>query len=138
MTKENILVSACLLGVKCRYDGKDKENQEMIGLMEDYNLIPICPEQLGGLETPRDPAEMIEGKMISIKGKDVTLNYDNGANEAFKMATLYKCKTAYLKSDSPMCGHGKVYDGSFSGNKIQGDGVFTKLLLKNGIKVISK
>ena len=134
--KENILVSACLLGVDCRYDGKNGRNEGVIALMRDYNLIPVCPEQLGGLMTPREPAEIKVGNtVITQSGKDVTANFKQGAAETLKIARLYGCKRAVLKERSPSCGHGTIYDGTFRGKKIAGSGITARYLEDNAIAV---
>jgi len=132
------LCSACLLGVKCRYDSKNKPDNKVIKLSKKEILIPICPEQLGGLPTPREPSEQKGNKVFTKSGKDVTKNFVNGAKETLKIAKLFKIKEAILKQRSPSCGCGQIYDGTFTGNIIKGDGVTTKLLKKNGIKVISE
>ena len=134
------IVSACLAGVNCRYDGKNCENNEIIDLIRGGKAIPVCPEQLGGLPTPRQPAEIQTetNKIINIEGSDVTQNYNQGAVEALKIAKLMDCKKAILKSNSPMCGCGKIYDGTFSGNFTKGDGIFTKLLKLNNIQITTK
>ena len=137
--KERILVSACLLGVNCRYDGKNGENGDILSLMESYELIPVCPEQLGGMETPRKPSERQKSDGgVSVKnsaGEDVTEYYVKGAEETLKIARLYGCRYAILKERSPSCGSDLIYDGTFSGNKIPGEGVTAELLKKNGITV---
>lgn len=133
-----ILVSACLLGFKCRYDGKSCGKENVIKLMEKHELIPFCPEIYGGLATPRDPAEIIEGKVITNKSADVTSQYIKGAEEALRMARLYGCGTALLKEKSPSCGSGKIYDGSFSGTLTDGWGIAAKLLSENGIRVLGE
>ncbi|CBW26971.1 conserved hypothetical protein [Halobacteriovorax marinus SJ] len=97
--------------------------------------IPVCPEQLGGLSTPRDPAESVDSKVLTINGKDVTFEYNKGAKEALSLAQIFGASEALLKSRSPMCGAGEVYDGSFKGKLRNGDGIFTKLLKEAGIKV---
>ena len=134
----NILISGCLLGLKCRYDGKEKKLPEIEKLIEVYNLIPVCPEQLGGLPTPRIPAERVINKVVNQAGVDVTKEYQLGAEEALKIAKLYNCKKAILKEKSPSCGCGKIYDGTFSRNLIVGNGVTADLLLKNGIEVFGE
>lgn len=134
----NILISGCLLGLKCRYDAKEKKLPEIEKLIESYNLIPICPEQLGGLPTPRIPAERVKDRVITQVGVDVTKEYRLGAEEALKIAKLYNCKKAILKEKSPSCGCGKIYDGTFSRNLIVGNGVTADLLLKNGIEVFGE
>lgn len=134
----NILISGCLLGLKCRYDAKEKKLPEIEKLIESYNLIPICPEQLGGLPTPRIPAERVKDRVITQVGVDVTKEYQIGAEEALKIAKLYNCKKAILKEKSPSCGCRKIYDGTFSRNLIVGNGVTAELLLKNGIEVFGE
>ena len=134
----NILVSACLLGVNCRYDGTGELNQELKSKMGQYNLIPVCPEQLGGMTTPRNPSERIEDKFISVTGEDVTSSFMKGANETLKIAKLYGCSLAILKERSPSCGYGQIYDGSFSGKLINGNGISAELLSANGIRVIGE
>lgn len=134
----NILISGCLLGLKCRYDGKEKKLPEIEKLIESYNLIPVCPEQLGGLPTPRIPAERVKARIITQVGVDVTKEYQIGAEEALKIAKLYNCKKAILKEKSPSCGCRKIYDGTFSRNLIVGNGVTADLLLKNGIEVFGE
>lgn len=134
----NILISGCLLGLKCRYDGKEKKLPEIEKLIESYNLIPVCPEQLGGLPTPRIPAERVKDRVITQVGVDVTKEYQIGAEEALKIAKLYNCKKAILKEKSPSCGCGKIYDGTFSRNLIVGNGVTADLLLKNEIEVFGE
>lgn len=141
------LCSACLLGINCRYDGQNKLNQKIIELAKKELLIPVCPEQLGGLSTPRegpeitgDGSEVLDGKakVITKTGKDVTENFIRGAKETLELAILLNIKEAILKQKSPSCGCGKIYDGTFSGNLIKGDGVTTALLKRNKIKTISE
>lgn len=134
----NILVSACLLGVACRYDGKSKGVSKIENLLKTHTLIPICPEQLGGLPTPRFPSEKLNEKVINNKGIDVTLEYRKGAEEALKIAKLFNCKIAILKAKSPSCGFGKIYDGSFSKTLIEGNGITAQLLIENGIEVFTE
>ena len=132
------IVSACLLGIKCRYDGKSKSDEKVIRLSKKEILIPVCPEQLGGLSTPREPSEKRGNKVITKSGKDVTENFVKGAEEVLKLAKLLNTKEAILKQRSPSCGCGQIYDGTFSHKFIKGDGVTTALLKRNGIKVISE
>lgn len=135
---ENIIVSACLLGVSCRYDGNSKPCREVISLKEKYNLIPVCPEIMGGLPTPRLSSE-IRGELVVMKdGSDVTKEYKRGAEEVLRLAQMFDCKIAVLKENSPSCGCGKIYDGTFSRKLIDGNGVTAGLLLKNGIKVFGE
>lgn len=137
--KETILVSACLLGANCRYDGNNGKNEDVLALLDRYHLVPVCPEQLGGMETPRPPAER-RGQItvINQSGQDVTAFFRKGAEETLKLAEIYGCKKAILKERSPSCGHGMIYDGTFSGKKIPGSGVTAALLEENGIEVIGE
>ncbi|MFH1978563.1 MAG: DUF523 domain-containing protein [Candidatus Aenigmatarchaeota archaeon] len=132
------LCSACLLGVKCRYNGKDKADEKILELSKKEELIPVCPEQLGGLSTPREPAERKGDRMITISGKDVTENFERGAEETLRIAKMMGVKEAILKQKSPSCGCGKVYDGTFTGKIIKEDGITASLLKRNGIKVMSE
>ncbi|MGN0354560.1 MAG: DUF523 domain-containing protein [Muricoprocola sp.] len=137
----NILVSACLLGVNCRYNGIVKPNEEVMELLKrkDIHLIPVCPEQLGGLPTPRIPSEIVKDRKVMMKdGHNVTEEYRRGAEEALRLAKLYDCPIAILKERSPSCGCGEVYDGTFSGKLIKGNGITASLLLEHGIKVFGE
>ena len=131
------IVSACLVGCQCRYDGGTQPREDLIKLYQAGKLIPVCPEQLGGLPTPRDPAEQIGNKLITNQGADVTAEYAKGAQEALRLTQEVKAKKAYLKSRSPMCGKDTIYDGTFSGTLTKGNGVFTQQLLKHNIEVVS-
>ena len=135
---ENIIVSACLLGVSCRYDGNSKPNEKIINLKEKYNLIPICPEIMGGLPTPRMPAEIKDGRVKTENGIDVTEEYKKGADEALKLASLFGCKKAILKENSPSCGCGKIYNGEFTRTLKDGNGITAELFIKNGIDVFGE
>lgn len=132
------LCSACLLGVKCRYDGKSKPNEKVIELAKKEALIPVCPEQLGGLPTPREPSEIRGDKVFNKEGVDVTEQFKKGAEEALKIAKLYDIKEAIFKQRSPSCGCGKIYDGTFSGKLVKGDGITTRLLKNNRIRVVTE
>lgn len=136
--KENILISACFMGINCRYDGKSVNLDAIDRLEEKYNLIPVCPEELGGLSTPRNPAEKIDNRVINNVGQDVTEFFEKGANKALMLAKYFNCKFAILKERSPSCGYGKIYDGTFSGNLVSGNGITAELLTKNGITVIGE
>lgn len=133
-----ILISACLLGCACRYDGGAKPCDAAIALKEKHRLIPVCAEQLGGLTTPRTPCERIGDKVMSKNGEDRTAAYRRGAEEALKMFDLFQCDCAVLKARSPMCGSGVIYDGSFSGKFRAGDGVLAELLKARGVKVYTE
>lgn len=130
--------SACLLGIKCRYDGKIKPCKKVLELAKKEILIPVCPEQLGGLSTPREPAEQRGKKVFTKSGKDVTENFLRGAEQILKLARLFGTREAILKQRSPSCGCGQIYDGTFTGTIIKGDGVTTSLFKKHKIKVISE
>ena len=136
--KENIIVSACLLGEKCRYDGKSKPCQAVINLKEKYNLIPVCPEVMGGLKTPRHPSEIIGDKVIRKDGSDNTKEYKRGAEIALNIALQNGAKKAILKAKSPSCGKGQIYDGTFSGKLKEGNGITAKLFMEKGIEVLTE
>ena len=129
-----ILISACLLGACCRYDGASKAHPLAAALAERHTLVPVCPEQLGGLPTPRPPAERRGGRVVTQSG-DVTEQYLRGAEETLKLCKLLGCEAAVLKEPSPSCGRGQVYDGTFSGTLTAGDGVTAELLAAHGILV---
>ena len=133
-----ILVSSCLLGINSRYDGKNSLNEKVLSLKKTYELIPICPEQMGGLTTPRSPSEIIKDRVINKDGIDVTKNYLDGSKAALSIALENDCKYAILKSKSPACGKGVIYDGSFTNELIQGNGTLVSVLLKNNIEVYSE
>ncbi len=149
---KKILVSACLLGFECRYDGKSKPCEKLLELAkeEDTVLIPVCPEQLGGLPTPRLPSERQrtskgetrsaakKDAVLMSDGTDVTANYRKGAGIALSVAKMNGIDFAVLKSGSPSCGKGTIYDGSFSGKKTQGNGVTAELLLEEGYRVLTE
>jgi len=133
-----IIVSACLAGINCRYDGKNNFNEKIVRLVQNGDAIPICPEQLGGLTTPRIPAEILGNKIITKRGKDVTIQFQKCAIETLRIAKLLNCKTAILKENSPSCGSQNIYDGTFSSNLKKGDGITTKLLRQSGIIVYNE
>lgn len=132
-----LLVSACLLGICCRYDGRGNPDDAVLSLInrDDITLIPVCPEQLGGLSTPRIPSERRGERVVNQSGEDVTSQFIRGAEEALRIAKLYGCQVAVLKERSPSCGCGRIYDGTFSGKLADGDGVTAELLRREGIKV---
>jgi len=133
-----ILVSACLLGIKCRYDGKSKEYPAVLELLKSETLIPVCPEQLGGRPTPRIPVEIKNGRVVEENGCDRTEEFVHGAEEALRIAKMYDCKKAILKAKSPSCGFGKIYDGTFSKTLTDGNGISAQLLYDNGIEIINE
>ena len=138
--KERVLISACLLGVDCKYDGGNNRLPEdtIEKLTEKYELSPVCPECYGGLTTPRTPSERLGDKVVSKTGADVTEPFRKGAAAALYLARLFGVKTAILKANSPSCGSGTIYDGTFTGTLVSGDGVTAELLKAHGIKVIDE
>jgi len=147
-SEQSMLVSACLLGVNCRHDGKNKLNEKITRLATQKFLIPVCPEQLGGLGTPREPMRIIDGagaevldgkaKVMNKSGKDVTENLVRGAEEVLKIAKSLGVKDVILKARSPSCGCGKIHSGAFPDRLVEGDGVTAALLKKSGICVITE
>ena len=133
-----ILVSACLLGAACKYSGGDNLCPQVAAMAQDHALISVCPEQLGGLPTPRTPAERQGDRVVTKDGRDVTEAYLRGAQEALKLAKLFGCGTAILKARSPSCGARAIYDGSFTGTVVPGDGVTAELLQASGIRVLTE
>ena len=133
-----IAVSSCLLGINCKYNGKSNYNEDIIKLKEKYEIIPICPEVLGGLPTPRIPSEIINNKVINQEGTNVTLEYVTGANKALQILKENNIKIAILKAKSPSCGKGEIYDGTFSHTIIEGNGITAKLFLENDILVLNE
>lgn len=131
-----ILVSACLLGKNCKYNGGNNLNQGVLDFIEGHEVIGVCPEQLGGLSTPRLPAEIVAGLVTNKEGVSVDAEFRKGAQSALAAALENKVDLAILQSRSPSCGVKEIYDGSFSGKKIKGQGVFAKLLSAHGIKVL--
>ena len=137
--KKSVLVSRCLLGEPCRYDGRSKPDQRVTELEKGYRLVPVCPEVLGGLSTPRPPAEIQpDGRVVNREGTDVTREYEQGAQCALEIALQEGCHTAVLKENSPSCGCREIYDGSFSKRLIPGEGVAAKLLREHGIRVLGE
>ena len=142
------LCSSCLLGIKCKYNGESNKNQKIIELSKTETLMACCPEYAGGLPTPRDPSEIVEGdgydvldgkaKVMTKNGIDVTSEFIKGANKTLEQAKTNNIKIAILKQRSPSCGSGQIYDGTFSGKIKTGDGVTTALLKRNNIKVLSE
>ena len=130
-----LLISACLLGCRCRYDGKSKTHPIAQRLAERHQLVPVCPEQLGGLPTPRPPAERVDNSVLTAAGGDVTEQYLRGAEEAAALCKLLGCEAAVLKERSPSCGSGEIYDGTFTGTLTAGDGTAAAALKAAGIPV---
>lgn len=136
-----ILVSSCLLGINCKYNGKNNYSEKLEKILKDEQVLPLCAEQLGGLTTPRSPAEIklinSEKHVINKNGEDVTENFIRGANEVLKMVKKFNIKKAILKDKSPSCGKGLVYSGNFDDILVNGNGILTDLLIKNGVEVIT-
>ena len=138
---KKILVSQCLYGGDpVRYDGKSKAETDprFLKWKEEGRLIPVCPEVFGGLPTPRADAQRVGDKVIARTGKDVTFEYMKGAHEAVRLAKEYSVLCAVMKEKSPSCGSNKIYDGTFEGNLIDGQGTAVELLRKEGVKVFSE
>ena len=136
-----ILVSACLVGINCKYSGDNNYNQKIFDLVKEGKAIPICPEQLGGLNTPRKPVELkvINGKRYAIdnEGKDFTENFERGALEVLKLAKNLNINKAILQPRSPSCGVNKIYSGNFDNKLVDGNGILAELLKQNGIDVLT-
>ncbi len=131
-----LLVSACLAGFRCRYDGKINADEWIVELVLTGKAIPVCPEQMGGLPCPRNACERTaSGRVVDREGNDRTEAFEKGARETLRIAKLYGCTHAVLKARSPSCGKGLIHDGSFSGALVQGSGVTAELLEQNGIVV---
>jgi uncharacterized protein YbbK (DUF523 family) len=143
-----ILVSTCLLGVNCRYDGGSKQIERLLELAAMGELIPVCPEQLGGCPTPRPPCEICGGsgkdvlegnaRIQSTMGTDISDKFIRGAQETLELAKAFGIQKAVLKARSPSCGFGQIYDGTFSSTLIDGNGVTAELLNRNGIEILSE
>ena len=133
--KDKLLISACLLGFCCKYDGGTNTlpAETIAALREQYELIPVCPETAGGLPIPRAPSERRGGRVLSREGNDVTDEYEKGALLALALAERFGCRRALLKERSPSCGAGEIYDGTFSHSRVPGDGVAAEALRKAGL-----
>ena len=137
------LVSACLLGINCKYNGGNNKNKKVIEFLKNKKFIMVCPEELAGLDTPRISCELIQKEngdieIINKEGKNLTKKFLNGANEVLKIAKSNNVKKAILKAKSPSCGNGLIYDGSFTSTLVVGDGITTKLLKENNIEVFTE
>ena len=135
---EKILVSGCLAGFNCRYDGGNNLVPEIRQLVEDGLAVTACPEQLGGLPTPRIPSERVGNRVVNREGTDVTAEFKAGAEATLRIARENSCRTAILKSRSPSCGKGCIYNGQFTGELVPGNGVTADLLLQHGIEVLTE
>lgn len=132
------VVSACLAGMPCRYDGTAKPDPRIEALFTKGSCLAVCPEELGGLGTPREPCEICSGKVLTQKGKDCTAEYGVGARRALGLVLAAGCKTAILKSQSPSCGVGSIYDGTFRRRLVPASGIFASLLLGAGLVVFTE
>ena len=133
-----ILISACLLGVNCKYDGGNNRREELISLLRGHDLRSACPEMLGGLPSPRVPAEIKDGEVIRPDGKSADAAFRAGAEAALCLARSFGPELVILKSKSPSCGSGMIYDGSFSHRLAPGDGIFAEMLKKEGFRVMTE
>lgn len=136
--KVKILVSACLLGENCKYNGGNNKNEDVIKLGEKFELVPVCPECFGGLPIPRVPSELRDGRAYSKDGEDLTEAFLSGAEQTLYIARECNAGVAVLKENSPSCGFGKIYDGTFSGKKIAGNGITAQLLYDNEIQIFGE
>ena len=133
--KEKLLISACLLGRNCKYNGGSNYTPLVEELKERYDLVPVCPECLGGLPIPRAPSERVGEKVLSKTGADVTAAFQRGAAEALAAAQREGVRRAVLKERSPSCGCGSIYDGTFTGAVVPGNGLAAELLLQHGVTI---
>lgn len=133
-----VLVSACLLGNNCKYNGKNNRHEKVLEFLREHEIIPICPETLAGLPIPRPPAEIVNGIVTNKEGQNIDKEFRLGSEKALKIAMEHNPDLAILKANSPSCGSNLIYDGSFTGNLIPGDGTFAKLLKEKGIKVLTE
>ncbi len=138
MRKPKILISSCLLGLPARYNGERQAHPMIEALEEKYELIAVCPETLGGLEIPRPPAELIRRRVVDREGRDVTYEYETGAQRVLDIAKGLSIRTALLKERSPSCGHSWIHDGTFTGGMVEGDGICARLLMENGIRIFGE
>ena len=136
--KEKLLVSACLLGENCKYNGGNNYTPGIEKLKERFELVPVCPETSGGLQSPREPSERVGDKVLTRSGEDVTEAFRRGAEKSLEIALAQGVTRAVLKERSPSCGSGAIYDGSFSGAVVSGDGAAAELLKRHGITVLGE
>ena len=137
---KRLLVSACLLGFDCKYSGGNNalEGETVRALRRKWALVPVCPELSGGLSVPRVPSERRAERVVSREGADVTAAFEKGAAVACRLCERFGCRTALLKENSPSCGSGSIYDGSFSGTLVPGDGLAAEKLRKLGVKLFGE
>ena len=135
---EYLLVSSCLLGNNVKYNGKNNYVADIEKIKNKYNIIVVCPEVMGGLPIPRIPSEILNDRVVNKEGTDVTNNFYAGANIALELVKKYNIKKALLKEGSPSCGSNYIYDGTFSGTKVEGQGITAKELSKLGVKIYNE
>lgn len=133
-----VCVSACLLGCNCKYNGGNNLNDKVVRFVKDKDVVSVCPEQLGGLPTPRTPSEIVNGRVTTKDGKEVDAAFRRGALLAAQEAVSAGVELAILKSRSPSCGAKQIYDGTFTGTLIDGKGVFAQALAERGIPIIDE
>ena len=138
MDKKKLLISACLIGENCKYNGGNNRLSVIDSLAEKYELIPACPEQLGGLSTPRKPSEIVGDRVVNNIGDDVTAEFIRGANKTLEIAKSNGCFACLLKERSPSCGVKNIYDGNFKNKTVKGSGITTQLLKFHGFMVVSE
>jgi len=136
------IVSSCLAGINCRYDGKNNLNEKVAKLVKEGKAIPVCPEMLGGLGAPRDCSEIIKDqngdrKVITENDEDVTTEFIKGAMKTAAIAKIVEADKAVMKKNSPSCGYGEIYDGTFSNNLVEGNGITVELLIENGVEILT-
>ena len=131
-----IMVSACLLGENCKYSGGNNRCEKVLEFIRGHEVFPVCPEVMGGLSVPRPPAELVNGEVINCEGKSVDKEFRSGAQAALEIAQREKIDMAILQPRSPSCGVKEIYDGTFSGRRIPGSGVFAGLMKENGFAVM--
>ncbi|MCD8048000.1 MAG: DUF523 domain-containing protein [Clostridia bacterium] len=138
--KTRLLISACLLGCGCRYDGESRpmRAEDIEKIAEEFEIVPFCPEIYGGLKTPREASEIVGDRVVTKAGRDVTREYKRGAEEAVRLAKLFNIKCALLKERSPSCGKNEIYDGTFSGKLRNSSGIAAERLIEEGIKVFGE
>ena len=139
--EEYILISACLVGVNCKWDGENNLREEILKFARKHPILLICPEQMGGLKTPRNPAEVVSTNPIQVvdnEGNSLTFQYTKGSEEVLRLVQLFSIKKAILKAKSPSCGNHQIYDGTFSHTLVDGEGVTAKLLREHGVEVINE
>lgn len=138
MTKVEYIVSGCLAGLHCKYNGGSNPVAQVIRLCEEGKAIAVCPESLSGLPVPREPSEWKGNRVFSKSGKDVTDEFEAGSTKALELALKSPAKKAILKARSPSCGSGEIYDGSFSGKLCAGNGIFARKLIKEGFEIYTE